>query len=163
MKFFDSMLHRILVGIFVAFTLWFALALFVTCFHGVLLGILEWPCLLPVSTFFYIPLSVKYQTAAGELTEEGVYVRHFFLRRFYPWSDILQAGILYRRGKGGGDYDIILVKPGGSPRKPGDLNGLFLMRNIFRLIHIPDDPELIDYVTAHFGPLAYDQRKAAQQ
>ena len=163
MKFFDGVLHRILIGIFIAFTLWFALALFVTCFHGVLLGILEWPCLLPVSTFFCIPLSVKYQTASGELTEEGVYVRHYFVRRFYAWSEIRQAGILYRTSKGGEYYDIILVKSGGSPRKPGEHDTLFLLRNLFRLIHIPDEPELIDFVTAHLGPLAYDQRGAARR
>ena len=59
--------------------------------------------------------------------------------------------------------EIILVKSGGSPRKPGDLTDLFFLRNLFRLIHIPDEPELIDYVTAHLGPLAYDQRGAARR
>lgn len=159
MKFHDGILYRIVTGLFIGLTGFFALALFGTCFQGVLLGVLEWPCLLLVNVFFYIPLSVKYQTASGELTPEGIYVRHFFRRRFYAWSQIQQAGILYRSGRGGGHYDIILVKPGGSPRKPGTLTGLFLLRNLFRLIHLPDDQELIDYIAAHLGPLAYDQRR----
>ena len=157
MKFNDERMYRFVMGLFVGFTGFLSVILFGSFFWGVLMGIVEWPCLI-VGFFFCIPLSVKYQTASGELTEEGVYVRHYFVRRFYAWSEIRQAGILFRRGKGGGNYDIILVKPGGSPRKPGDLTGLFFLRNLFRLIHIPDEPELIDYVTAHLGPLAYDQR-----
>ena len=162
MKFNDGRINRFVMGLFVGFTGFFSVILFGSSFWGVLMGIVEWPCLI-VGFFFCIPLSVKYQTASGELTEEGVYVRHYFVRRFYAWSEIRQAGILYRTSKGGEYYGIILVKPGGSPRKPGDLTGLFLLRNLFRLIHIPDEPEFIDYVTAHLGPLAYDQRGAERR
>ena len=162
MKFNDERIYRFVMGLFVGFTGLLYVILFCSFFWGVLMGIVEWPCLV-VGFFFCIPLSAKYQSASGELTPEGVYVRHYFVRRFYAWSEIRQAGILFRRGKGGGNYDIILVKSGGSPRKPGDLTGLFFQRNLFRLIHIPDEPELIDYVTAHLGPLAYDQRGAARR
>ena len=162
MKFNDERMYRFVMGLFVGFTGFFSVILFGSFFWGVLMGIVEWPCLIVVF-FFCIPLSAKYQSASGELTEEGVYVRHYFVRRFYAWSEIRQAGILYRTSKGGEYYDIILVKPGGSPRKPGDLTGLFFLRNLFRLIHIPDEPELINFVTAHLGPLAYDQRGAARR
>ena len=162
MKFNDERIYRFVMGLFVGFTGLLSLILFCSFFWGVLMGIVEWPCLI-VGFFCCIPLSAKYQSASGELTPEGVYVRHYFVRRFYAWSEIRQAGILYRTSKGGEYYDIILVKPGGSPRKPGDLTGLFLLRNLFRLIHIPDEPELIDYVTTHLGPLAYDQRGAARR
>ena len=162
MKFNDERIYRFVMGLFVGFTGFFSVILFGSSFWGVLMGILEWPCLV-VGFFFCIPLSAKYQSASGELTPEGVYVRHYFVRRFYAWAEIRQAGILFRRGKGGGNYDIILVKPGGSPRKPGDLTGLFFQRNLFRLIHIPDETELIDCVIAHLGPLAYEQRRAERQ
>ena len=162
MKFNDERIYRFVMGLFVGFTGFLSVILFCSFFWGVLMGIVEWPCLI-VSFFICIPLSAKYQSASGELTEEGVYVRHYFVRRFYAWSEIRQAGILYRTSKGGKYYEIILVKPGGSPRKPGDLTGLFFLRNLFRLIHIPDEPELIDCVTAHLGPLAYDQRGAARR
>ena len=161
MKFNDNWIYRIGVGLFIGLTGLFSLSLIYTCIEGIRMGLVEWPCLIVVF-FFCIPRSVKYQSASGEVTPEGVYVRHYFVRRFYAWSEIRQAGILYRTGKGGGYYDIVLVKPGGSPRKPGDLTGLFLLRNLFRLIHIPDEPELIDYITACFGPMAYDQRSRKQ-
>ena len=139
MKFNDERMYRFVMGLFVGFTGFFSVILFGSSFWGVLMGIVEWPCLI-VGFFFCIPLSVKYQTASGELTEEGVYVRHYFVRRFYAWSEIRQAGILYRTSKGGEYYGIILVKPGGSPRKPGVLTGMFLLCNLLRLILIPYEP-----------------------
>lgn len=158
MKFHSSIPERIFKLLFFGILSWFLLALSVTIVHGIAMGIMEWPYLLAVLPFILILLSAKYQSAPGELTAEGVYVRHFFIRRFYPWSEILQAGILAQRGRN--DHcEIILVKPGGSPRRPGDHPTLFLMRNLFRLIHIPADEETAAYVVARFGPLAYDQSK----
>ena len=98
----------------------------------------------------------KYETATGELTEEGVYVRHFIRRRFYAWKDIRQAGILLRHAKSGEYLQLILVKPSGSLRKEGD--EMFLWRNIFRLIHIPYSDQLLHNVISHYGALDFDQR-----
>ena len=75
MKFNDERIYRFVMGLFVGFTGLFSVILFCSFLWGVLMGIVEWPCLV-VGFFFCIPLSVKYQTASGELTEEGVYVRH---------------------------------------------------------------------------------------
>ena len=102
--------------------------------------------------FFYS----KYETATGELTEEGVYVRHFLRKRFYAWSDIKQAGILWRNASKSSYLQLILVKPGGSLRKEGD--EMFLWRNAFRLIHIPYSEQLLHYVISCYGPLDFDQR-----
>ena len=162
MKFNSDIPDRIGKFLFFALSGLFLWAFWSTVLKGIAMGELEWFfCFVP-GLFTLMPLSAQYQSAPGELTEEGVYVRHFLIRRFYPWSRIIQAGILRRNTKGM-PQEIILVKSGGSPRKPGDLTGLFLLRNLFRLIHIPDEPELIDYVTAHLGPLAYDQRGAARR
>ena len=157
MKFNASIPDRIGKFLFFALFRLFLWAFWSTVLKGIAMGELEWFFCFAPGPFTLMPLSAQYQSAPGELTEEGVYVRHFLIRRFYPWSDIIQVGILRRKTKGM-PQEIILVKSGGSPRKPGDLTGLFLLRNLFRLIHIPDEPELIDYVTAHLGPLAYDQR-----
>lgn len=98
----------------------------------------------------------KYENAVGELTEEGVYVRHFLRKRFYAWTDMKQAGILWRNASKGSYLELILVKPGGSLRKEGD--EMFLWRNAFRLIHIPYHEELVHYVISCYGPLDFDQR-----
>lgn len=97
----------------------------------------------------------KYETAMGELTEEGVYVRHFICKRFYAWKDIRQVGILERSGRNR-YLQLILVKPCGSLRKEGD--EMFLWRNAFRLIHIPYSEQLLHYVISRYGPLDFDQR-----
>lgn len=98
----------------------------------------------------------KYETATGELTEDGVYVRHFIRKRFYAWTDIKQAGIFWRNASKGSYLELILVKPSGSPRKEGD--EMFLWRNAFRLIHIPCSEPLLHYVISCYGPLDFDQR-----
>ena len=162
MKFNSDIPDRIGKFLFFALSGLFLWAFWSTVLKGIAMGELEWFFCFTPGLFTLMPLSAQYQSTPGELTEEGVYVRHFLIRRFYPWSDIIQAGILRRNTKGM-PQEIILVKSGGSPRKPGDLTGLFLLRNLFRLIHIPDEPELIDFVTAHLGPLAYDQRGAERR
>lgn len=158
MKFNSSIGERLFKYIFFAI---YSVFLFFFCgilYQGYTEGIWYWELYFALVVFTVPLFSSQYQSAPGELTPEGVYVRHFFIRRFYPWSEIVQAGILKRHVKGI-PHEIILVKPGGSPRKSGDSDTLFLLRNPFRLIHIPDDQELVDYITTHYGPLAYDQRK----
>ncbi len=98
----------------------------------------------------------KHETATGELTEKGVYVRHFIRKRFYAWKDIKQAGLLWRSASKGSYLELILVKPTGSLRKEGD--EMFLWRNAFRLIHIPYSEQLLHYVISCYGPLDFDQR-----
>ena len=162
MKFNSDIPDRIGKFLFFALSGLFLWAFWSTVLKGIAMGELEWFCCFTPGLFTLMPLSAQYQSAPGELTAEGVYVRHFLVRRFYPWSRIIQAGILRRNTKGM-PQEIILVKAGGAPRKPGEHDTLFLLRNLFRLIHIPDEPEFIDYVTAHLGPLAYDQRGAERR
>ena len=162
MKFNSDIPDRIGKFLFFALSGLFLCAFWGTVLQGIAMGELEWFFCFAPAVFTVMPFSAQYQSAPGELTEEGVYVRHFLIRRFYPWSDIIQAGILRRNTKGM-PQEIILVKPGGSPRKPGEHDTLFLLRNLFRLIHIPDETEFIDFVTAHLGPLAYDQRRAERR
>lgn len=92
--------------------------------------------------------------ATGELTNEGIYIRVFLLRRFYPWDSIRQAGVLWRMGRGRHYNDLVLLKPGGSSRRYRDWS--FPLRNYFRLICLGDSPAIRDYVIRRYGPLDFD-------
>ena len=111
-----------------------------------------------VAVMFCIALLLMYflliEVASGELTEEGVYVRVLLNRRFYPWASIRQAGILYCMGRGTRYNSLVLLKPGGSPRRYRD--GLFAYRNAFHLIFLGGSPAIREYVIRHYGPLDFD-------
>lgn len=107
---------------------------------------------------FYLMVYSWYEIPTGRLTEEGIYVRHFFIRRFYRWADIRQVGIVSRSSKSGTYYQIVLVKPCGSIRTPE--TKAFLFRNQFRLIHIPYDELMLHYIKDGYGRLDFDQRSS---
>ena len=94
------------------------------------------------------------ELAPGELTPEGVYVRGMFRKRFYPWSSIRQAGVLWCQGRGIQYNEIVLLKSSGSPRRYRDR--WFLLRNPFKVIHIPCKEEIKQYIIKHYGPLDFD-------
>lgn len=152
---FISVLFRLFFGLFSCLWLF---AMVVITVYGLGSGTLEsWTAAVLAAAFcafllvMYLPLV---ETAPGELTAEGIYVRVFLLRRFYPWDSIRQAGVLWRMGRGMHYNELVLLKPGGSPRKYRDR--LFVLRNRFRLIHLGDSPALREYVIRHYGPLDFD-------
>ena len=124
MKFNSGIPERILKSLFFALSGLFLWTFWSTVLQGIAMGELEWFYCFAPGVFTLMPLSAQYQSAPGELTEEGVYVRHFFIRRFYPWSRIIQAGILRRNTKGM-PQEIILVKSGGSPGSPASMTPCF--------------------------------------
>lgn len=97
------------------------------------------------------------------LKPDGVCVRILLRNRFYPWTQIKQAGVLYRIGRGflhsigmEDQYnEIILLKWNGVPLDPYNVT-LFLMRNMGKAIRCPYSPEAKSYIIAHYGPLAFD-------
>ena len=89
-----------------------------------------------------------------ELTPDGIRVQLFVRKRFYPWSDIQQAGILHRPGGSRKYNELVLLKPGGSPRKFNDKR--FERRNTGRIIYMELTPEIQDYVIKYYGPLDFD-------
>ena len=90
-----------------------------------------------------------------ELTEEGIAFRILFRRRYFPWEDILQAGILWRRGKNSMYNELVLVIPGGSCRRYKDK--LFLLRNPFTAIKMAYyNEEVRQFVVRHYGPLDFN-------
>ena len=108
-----------------------------------------------VLAIFWLFLAWQWQEdAPGEMTPEGVYVRVFIRRRFYPWSSIRQAGILWRLGRYCRYNEIVLLKQNGSRR--GYRDGGFLARNFFKIIHLPHSEAARAYIVAHYGPLDFD-------
>lgn len=92
--------------------------------------------------------------AAVTLTDEGVHIRTLIKKRFWSWSSIVQAGVLWRRRKYGYYNDFVLLPQGGSLRKYKDKT--FVLRNNFKLIHLPDTEQVRAFVRKHYGPLDFD-------
>lgn len=89
-----------------------------------------------------------------ELKEDGIYYRVIFQKRFYPWSAIKQAGILWSMGRYGMTNDLVVLKPGGSKRRYKDKT--FLLRNMGKLIHIELTEDNISLIRRYYGPLDFD-------
>lgn len=88
------------------------------------------------------------------LDEDGVRERVLFVSRSYRWQELKQAGVLWQCGRGCFYNEIILLKPGGSPRRYKDKT--FVIRNAGNLIHIPYSEAAREYVRKHYGPLDFD-------
>lgn len=110
----------------------------------------------------FICFCLIYDRPALELTEEGVYVRRLFKKRFFGWDEFIQAGILRRL-----DWrlrktnDLVLVQPGGSARGDSDL--AFLIRNFGRIIHIPCKDRALLYTVHHYGELDFNFADGVQE
>lgn len=100
--------------------------------------------------FFYI----LYEVPRVLLTEEGIWVRFVFRKQYFSWSEILQAGILWRMGRGMWYNDFVLLLPNGYPRQYKDKT--FLLRNYGKIIHMKVTEEVRNYVIKHYGPLDFD-------
>lgn len=104
---------------------------------------------------FFLVIYIQMQYIAEViLTEEGIFVRVLFRKRFYSWGEIQQAGVLFSQTRGVPYERLYLVKPCGSRRRYKDKT--FLSRNLGRLICLPADAETRTYVTEHYGPLDFD-------
>ena len=152
MKFGNDISSRFGRIVFSAFTLLLMPAIIGSVLEGTQPGVFSWPIVL---LLFWMLIYSLYEHPNGTLTEEGIYVRHFFVQRFYRWSDIRQVGILDRDGRPS-YYQIVLVKPCGTLRTPE--TKAFLFRNQFRLIHIPYSESVLHYIVSCYGPLDFDQR-----
>lgn len=150
MKFGNDISHRIERWLLLMFGVIFIFVLIYSGNRG------DWFELAVAIVMLYVLFYGKYEAAIGELTEEGVYVRHFLVRRFYRWEDIRQAGVFLRQGRNS-YYEIILVKPHGFVYKQGKTG--FLFRNQFRLVHIPYDPVILHYIILCYGKLDFDQQR----
>lgn len=88
------------------------------------------------------------------LTDEGIYVYALRKNKIWRWNQIIQAGILWRLGRGLWYNDLVLLRDGGSPR--GYKDKAFLVRNAGKTIHLAATEEVRSYVIQHYGPLDFD-------
>lgn len=115
----------------------------------------DWMSLLLTLCLIYLCICGIYEAPTGELTAEGVYVRHFFIRRFYRWEELGQVGVMSRDGRQK-YYEIVLLKPNASACRPEDIGGL--LRNQFRRVYMPYDETQLQFIRDAYGPLDFDQR-----
>lgn len=88
------------------------------------------------------------------LTENGVLVRVLVRKRLYRWSEVKQAGVLYRWGRYTKYNSLVLLKPNGSPRRYQDKT--FVFRNLGKLIEIANTENNRRWIIRHYGPLDFD-------
>lgn len=104
--------------------------------------------------WWYFMAIAFHSMSAVTLSEDGVLIRCLFIPRFWSWAQISQAGILWRMKRYGRYNDFVLLLHNGSPRRYRDMT--FVLRNQFKLIHLPATAEARDYVVRHYGPLDFD-------
>lgn len=86
--------------------------------------------------------------------KEKIQVMLIFRTKEYLWTDLKQIGILNGKDNGEDYPDLVILLPGGIARKPYDL--FFKLKNIGRLIHIPNTPPVRAYIAQCYGPLDFD-------
>jgi hypothetical protein len=95
-----------------------------------------------------------YHMSAVTLSEEGVYLRVLIKKKFYPWKDIAQAGVLWFRYRSILHRELVLIPKDGYPYKPEDKS--FRRRNMFHMIHLPCTQEVLSYLETYHGALDFD-------
>lgn len=113
-----------------------------------------WFSLKLCGVYFLLAYTQMWHAAEMILTEKGIFVRVLFRQQFYSWDVIQQAGVLYSLRRGVPYERLYLLKPGGSRRRYQD--NTFLSRNFGKLICLPANEEITNYVTAHYGPLDFN-------
>ena len=118
---------------------------------------------------FGVLYGVHHMVPRVYFSEEGVYIKRFFRKRLYLWSDIQQACILQRnvyarRGLVISNYrstyyQFYLLTSNGFPWKPGDSEKHYRWRNWRYLLPIPLTDESRKYVEKHHGKLFLDESK----
>jgi hypothetical protein len=89
-----------------------------------------------------------------QLRQDGVCVKWWLHRCFYPWSDICQAGVSCFYPRGYYINRIVLVRAGCSRR--GFRDFMFHLRNYGKLVYLPAKPDIIKFVRSCYGPLDFD-------
>ena len=87
-------------------------------------------------------------------TKEKIQVQLLFKTKEYLWKDLKQIGVLNKHQNGRDYPDLVILLPGGRPRKPHDM--IFVLKNIGSLIHIPNTELIRAYIAQCYGPLDFD-------
>mgnify|MGYP006967390445 CR=1 FL=1 len=94
------------------------------------------------------------------MSREGILVRNLLMKKNYKWDEIKQAGKYWRNRKSPAqvNFSFVLVCPNGSPKRTGR-DRLFLERNLWKAISLPNEREIRLFITEHYGPLDFDDYK----
>ena len=131
-------------GGFLGFGFWMLL-------EGELIGALF---ILYAFCWLYFMMVAFYSMASVTLSNEGVFVRVFIKTNQYPWNEIIQAGVIWRRIRYSYYNELVLLPKTGIPGDPQDT--LYMFRNQFHLIRLPCTPDAISFVCSHYGSLDFD-------
>ena len=116
--------------------------------------------LLMYSVFFLAGLSVmicaRISLPTVILDYEGVTVT-FFRKKSYLWKDIIEAGRYHsdRKSPAARYFNLVLILPGGSPKRPGKDRG-YLLRKPFQTVSLPNERHILDFIRARYGQLDFD-------
>ena len=116
--------------------------------------------LLMYSVFFLVVLSVmifaRISYPKVVLDHEGVTVT-FFRKKSYLWKDIIEAGRYHsdRKSPAARYFNLVLILPGGSPKRPGKDRG-YLLRKPFQKVSLPNERHILDFIRARYGQLDFD-------
>lgn len=113
-----------------------------------------WYVILFAVGWIFVYAVTMHEAARIWLTEEGVWVCFVFRKRFFRWREFVQAGIEVRQLGKGDPVWFVLLLPGGSPRRYRDKT--FFLRNPWKILRLPNKPEIKDFVIHHYGPLDFD-------
>ena len=118
--------------------------------------------MLLISSFFSFFVVLWYYTAPrAYFSEDGVYIKHFIRKKFYPWGDIQEALVLEMnaRTRYGIEtyYRFFLLTSEGTQWRPGDTEKTYRRRNRGKLLQIPLTKESREYVNKYHGKLFFDE------
>ena len=94
-------------------------------------------------------------------SNEGVYIKYFIRKKFYPWSNIQEALVLEMKARTRYSvetyYRFFLLTSEGIRWRPGDTEKAYRRRNRGKLLQIPLTKESREYVNKHHGKLLFDE------
>ena len=118
--------------------------------------------MLLISSFFSFFVVLWYYTAPrAYFSEDGVYIKHFIRKKFYPWGDIQEALVLEMKARTRYGiqtyYRFFLLTAEGTQWRPGDTEKTYRRRNRGKLLQIPLTKESREYVKKYYGKLFIDE------
>ena len=94
------------------------------------------------------------------LSADGIAAKTFFRTHRYTWEQFIQAGVLSivvgKENSGCYVNHLVLLKADGSKRKAHDT--WFPIRNLGRLVYLPDTAEVHQWVKRYYGSLDFNLR-----
>ena len=102
-----------------------------------------------------------YTAPRAYFSEDGVYIKYFIRKKFYPWGNIQEALVLEMKARTRYSietyYRFFLLTSEGTQWRPGDTEKTYRRRNRGKLLQIPLTKESREYVKKYHGKLFFDE------